>query len=103
MPISLDSGFASVDEENDMLLIDNTKGFSLHGLHDICSPKTLATFSTGRARNAKPKHVVFGEFCQIVVAGSDQGNVFIFDLKGGDPIDILKHNSNGLVQSVTVG
>lgn len=63
----------------------------------------IAMYSSGQSKTSLPKPVIFGEGHRIVIAGGEDGEVYIFDRKGGDPKEILKHASDGMVQSIAVG
>lgn len=49
-----------------------------------------------------PKQVAFGEGAKIVVGGSDNGSVYLFERKSGELLETLRHSSTGLVQSIAV-
>jgi hypothetical protein len=49
-----------------------------------------------------PKQVVFGEEGKVVIGGSDNGLVYIFDRKTGQIIQTLRHTDVGLVQTITI-
>lgn len=93
------SGSASVDEDEDLILLDNGNGFSLH---KMSTGIVVATYSVAKSRTSKPISVVFGENKSAVVTGSDEGSVLIFNRSGGSLVDILHHASHGLVQCITV-
>jgi WD40 repeat protein len=49
-----------------------------------------------------PKQVAFGEEGKVVIGGSDNGLVYIFDRKTGQIIQTLHHADAGLVQTIAV-
>ena len=56
-------------------------------------------FVLGVLRFLIPKNVAFGEDGKVVVGGSDNGNVYVFALNTGAPIEILRHGGR-TVQAV---
>jgi hypothetical protein len=81
--------------------VDNVvDGFDVHDLH---SGAFIRTLRTGKASWTLPKQVAFAEESRLVVAGSDNGAAYIFDSKSGQQLQVLRHNEDGLVQTVTVG
>lgn len=79
-------------------MIDNGDGFSMHNSR---TGAFIRSYPTGSPVKRYPKQVAFGEGDTIVVGGSDQGAVFIFDRETGCPLDLLRHSDRGLVQTIT--
>jgi hypothetical protein len=50
-----------------------------------------------------PKQVAFGAEGRLVVGGSDNGSVYIFERKTGKLLETLRHSNAGLVQTIAVG
>jgi WD40 repeat protein len=80
--------------------LDNaTDGFDLHSFDIGGYIKTLPTNLTARQF---PRQVVFGENGHVVVGGSNDGTVYVFDRKTGTALDVLRHSSFARTQTVTV-
>lgn len=93
------SGAASVDEDDDLILLDNSSGFSLH---EMSTATVIATYPVAEKRTHKPMPIMFCDRKSLIIAGSDEGTVLIFDRNGGSSIDALHHAPHGLVQSIAV-
>ncbi|KAF9495078.1 hypothetical protein BDN71DRAFT_1431207 [Pleurotus eryngii] len=66
-------GAAAFDTSHSLIAFDNSiKGYSLHALGDV----------------------MFGENGRIIVGGSENGVVYIFDRRTGLPLDLLWHSGN---------
>lgn len=95
------SGHAAVYQKRGIFVVDNaTDGFTLYRLEGKGEP--VRTFATAVPSISVPKQVAFGEEGKIVVGGSDNGLVYIFDRKTGDILETLRHADAGLVQTITV-
>lgn len=73
-------------------------GFSLHRLD---SGACIRTYNTNPVKTF-PKQVVFGEKATLVIGGSDDGVIYIFDKNEGTLKQVLRHADKGRVQTVTV-
>lgn len=94
------SGYAAVSARKQLVIIDNAaNGFTLYRLD---RPDPIRTYITEPPTVLVPKQVAFGEDVKIVVGGSDNGTVYLFDRKSGELLEMLHHASSGLVQSITV-
>ena len=94
------SGYAAVSAKKHLVVIDNAaNGFTLYRLD---RPDPIRTYITEPPTVLVPKQVGFGEDTKIVVGGSDNGTVYIFDRKSGELLETLRHASSGLIQSITV-
>lgn len=86
-----------------VFVVDNaTDGFTLYRLEGDGEP--VRTFATAVPSMSVPKQVAFGEEGKVVVGGSDNGLVYVFDRKTGDIIETLHHadTDTGLVQTISV-
>lgn len=95
---------ASVSEEGNMIVLDNTvNGFDLHSFDNGSYIRTFPTALTSKDRRM-PRHVCFGEGGQIVVGGGNDGKIYIFDRRSGATLDTLQHSPESQhSQTVTVG
>ena len=85
------------------MVIDNTQNrFTLYRLEGAAKGP-IRTFLTDLPKIRVPKQVVFGEECHIVVGGSDNGFVYIFERKTGWLLETLQYAKSGLVQTISVG
>ncbi|KAI5987195.1 hypothetical protein EDD15DRAFT_2372598 [Pisolithus albus] len=75
-------------------------GFMLYRL-DCADP--IRTYLTDPPTVPVPKQVAFGEDSKLVVGGSDNGRVYLFNRKSGELLSTLHHSKAGLVQSIAVG
>ena len=91
------SGEACFDISNRVVLIDNTDAFAIH---DIDTGSCLNVYSTARPTRRVPKKAVFSDNGAIVVAGSDHGDVYVFERRGGHPLAVLEHAKDGYTQTV---
>jgi hypothetical protein len=62
----------------------------------------IRAFPTNRPKMTVPKQVAFAEDSKVVVGGSDHGVLYVFDRRSGSRLDVLRHASEGLVQTITV-
>ena len=74
-------------------------GFTLYCLE---SGQAIRSFSTGPASVPVSKQVAFGEEGKVVIGGSDNGCVHVFNRRTGELIEMLHHTSATLVQTITV-
>ena len=80
-------------------MIDNTtNGFTLYHLENA---EPIRTYTTNPPSIPIAKQVAFGEDWKVVVGGSDNGLVYIFDRCTGMQLDALCHTTT-LVQTITV-
>jgi hypothetical protein len=49
-----------------------------------------------------PRQIALADDSKIVVCGSDNGVIHLFEAKTGTPIGVLHHSMKGLVQTVAV-
>ncbi|KAI0740242.1 WD40-repeat-containing domain protein [Earliella scabrosa] len=90
-------GSATIDEGKGHALISSVDGFSLH---QLSSGATIATYEIEDSLTSLPRPVIFGEGRRVVIVGSNHGRVYVFEKKGGQPIDVLQHDVCGTVQSI---
>lgn len=96
------SGCAAVSVHKGLVVIDNAQnGFCLYQL-ETPSRGPIRTFLVDPPKIQVPKQVTFGEETQIVVGGSDNGSVYIFEHKTGQLLETLQHANSGLVQTISV-
>ena len=94
------SGYTVVSAKKHLVVINNAaNGFTLYCLDH---PDPIQTYITEPPMVLVPKQVEFGEDTKIVVSGSDNGTVYIFDRKSGELLETPRHASSGLIQSITV-
>lgn len=87
-----------MDLNHGLFVIDNaTAGFSLHRIEDATCVKAYDT----KPLKTYPKQVSFAERGRVIVGGSDNGVVYVFD-KSGDLLQLLQHSKSGRVQTVMV-
>ncbi|KAG2109490.1 hypothetical protein BD769DRAFT_1301006, partial [Suillus cothurnatus] len=60
----------------------------------------VQTFVTAPPSISVPKQVAFGAKGRLVVGGSDNGLVYIFERKFGKLLETLHHSNAGLVQTI---
>ncbi|KAI6132270.1 hypothetical protein EDD16DRAFT_1514952 [Pisolithus croceorrhizus] len=93
-------GCAAVSLKKELVVIDNaTNGFTLYPL-DREDP--IRYFVTEPQSVPIPKQVAFGEESKIIVGGSDNGSVYLFERRTGRMLAKLAHSKTGLVQTITV-
>ncbi|KAG6329478.1 hypothetical protein ID866_9611 [Astraeus odoratus] len=81
-----------MDANHKFFLIDNViNRFSLHRMSDR---SCIRTYDTKPAKTY-PKQVEFGEDSAVVVGGSDNGLVYIFDKMSGILLQTLWHSEIG--------
>ncbi|KAG1882038.1 hypothetical protein C8R48DRAFT_562525, partial [Suillus tomentosus] len=94
-------GHAAVHQKRGVFVVDNAAdGFTLYRLDGNEEP--VRTFITATPRVSVPKQVAFGAEGRLVVGGSDNGSVYVFERKSGKLLDTLRHSNAGLVQTITV-
>ena len=74
-------------------------GFTLYSL-DNATP--IRSFVTDPPLVPLPKQVAFGEDSRLVVGGSDNGSIYLFERRSGQLQTKLLHSKDGLVQTITV-
>ncbi|KAG1867694.1 hypothetical protein F4604DRAFT_1927478 [Suillus subluteus] len=83
-------GHAVVHSKRGIFIVDNaTDGFTLYRLEGDGEPVQM--FATAVPSMSVPKQVAFGEEGKVVVGGSDNGLVYVFDRKTGQIIETLHH------------
>ncbi|KAG2123445.1 WD40-repeat-containing domain protein [Suillus clintonianus] len=96
-------GHAAVHSKRGVFVVDNaTDSFTLYRLEGDGEP--VRTFATAVPSMSVPKQVAFGEEGKVVVGGSDNGLVYVFDRKTGQILETLHHGDTdaGLVQTISV-
>jgi len=94
------SGYAAVNVRKHLTVIDNaSNGFTLYRL-DCADP--IRVYLTEPPTIPVPKQVAFGEESKLVIGGSDNGCVYLFDRRSGEIVETLHHSRTGLVQSLAV-
>lgn len=97
---SIISGNAAVDIERNICVVDNVaRGFDIYALD---TGSFIRTLEVGLLTKTYGKGVVFANRSQAVIAGSDHGQVYIFDRKAGTVLMKLKRSKSGGVETVTV-
>ncbi|KAI6094115.1 WD40-repeat-containing domain protein [Pisolithus croceorrhizus] len=93
-------GCAVVSLKKELIVIDNAmNGFTLYLLdHE----DLIQYFVTEPQSVPIPKQVVFREESKIIVGGSDNGSVYLFERRTGQMLAKLTHSKMGLVQTITV-
>jgi hypothetical protein len=80
-------------------VVDNVEnGYDLYSL-DNCG--FLRSYITRLARSTRPKEVKFAEQGEVVVGGSDHGDVYVFGCHTGSQLDVI-HHGDVMVQTVAV-
>lgn len=80
--------------------MDNaTDGFTLYHLE---SGQLVRTFTVDPPTVPVPKQVSFGEDGKVVIGGSDNGSVYVFNRRTGVLIETLSHTAATLVPTITV-
>jgi hypothetical protein len=74
-------------------------GFNVHRLDDGAYIRTL---HTDVETKSLPRQVAFAEETRVVVGGSCNGVVYVFDRKTGTRLEILRHAKGGLIQTIAV-
>jgi hypothetical protein len=93
-------GGAAVHCARNQFIVDSVvNGFNLHQLDN---GHWKRNYPTGTPIRRLPKQVAFGEDTKIVVGGSDHGAIYVFDKRTGSPLHVLRHQEQGLVQTITV-
>lgn len=94
------SGCAAVSLRKGLFVIDNTtNGFILYHLD---TPDPMSTFITDLPTVPVLKQVIFGKDSKIVVGGSNNGSVYIYEQRSGRVLETLRHADKGLVQTISV-
>ncbi|KAG6371103.1 hypothetical protein JVT61DRAFT_10644 [Boletus reticuloceps] len=93
-------GYAAVNTRKRLVVIDNAaNGFTLYRLDRL---DAIRTYLTAPPTVPVPKQVAFGEDARLIIGGSDNGRVYLFNRKSGELLEMLYHSNTGLVQAVTV-
>ncbi|KAI6023549.1 WD40-repeat-containing domain protein, partial [Pisolithus microcarpus] len=96
---SANSGSVCIDRTGSLFAIDNAiSGFSLHRLSDGSCIRTYDT----KPLKTYPKQVAFMEDGTVIVGGSDNGLVYIFEKNTGTLRQRLRHSQTARAQTVTV-
>lgn len=93
------SGSAAIDPARNYFVIDNAvNGFGLHKMEDgVC----IRTYDTNPTKTY-PKQVAFAEGGTLVIGGSDDGFVHVFDRATSERVQTLRHSGVGRVQTIAV-
>ncbi|KAG6375696.1 WD40-repeat-containing domain protein [Boletus reticuloceps] len=93
-------GYAAVNTRKRLVVIDNAaNGFTLYRLDRL---DAIRTYLTAPPTVPVPKQVAFGEDARLIIGGSDNGRVYLFNRKSGELLEMLYHSNTGLVQAVAV-
>ena len=71
-------------------------------MYRLQSGQLIKTFKTDPPNIPVPKQVAFGEEGKVVVGGSDNGCIYVFDRRTGELIKTLRHLGTALVQTIAV-
>ncbi|KAF8996952.1 WD40 repeat-like protein [Hymenopellis radicata] len=94
-------GKVSSDPVKNLFCTDTmTEGLTLHRMSDAAQVGSFP-IPKDRIKIAAPIGVTFGEGCKIVVAGSDHGLLYIFDLRTGSLLERLTVTEGAWIQAVT--
>ena len=87
--------------KKELVVIDNAmNGFTLYSLGD---PTVIRDFVIDRPLVPLPKQVTFREDSRLVVGGSDNRSIYLFERRSGQLQTKLLHSKDGLVQTIAVG
>ncbi|KAI6140046.1 hypothetical protein EDD17DRAFT_1499896 [Pisolithus thermaeus] len=93
-------GSAAVHLKRGLFVVDNaTDGFTLYRLE---SGQLVRTFTADPPTVPVPKQVSFGEDGKVVIGGSDNGSVYVFNRRTGVLIETLSHMATTLVPTIAV-
>ena len=93
-------GSAAVHLRKGIFVVDNaTDGFTLYHLEN---GQSIRTFKTDPPSIPVPKQVSFGKDGKVVVGGSDNSCVYVFNRHTGELIETLHHTAMVLVQTIAV-
>ncbi|KAF9488640.1 hypothetical protein BDN71DRAFT_1402980, partial [Pleurotus eryngii] len=85
-------GAAAFDTSRGLIAFDNSvEGYSLHALGN---GRPVRQYPTGTPKWTFPCQVMFGENGRVLVGGSENGVVYVFDRRTGSPLDLLRHSRN---------
>lgn len=85
-------GAAAFDTSRGLIAFDNSiEGYSLHALGN---GRPVRQYPTGTPKWTFPRQVMFGENGRVLVGGSENGVVYVFDRRTGSPLDLLRHSGN---------
>lgn len=92
--------YGEANEFKRLLVLDAGTEFKLYSL----DPNTsfIRSYPTVTNGDLFPRQVVFGENEKVVVGGSKEGVVHVFDTKTGAPLDVLHHTPKTKVLAVAV-
>ncbi|KAG2335992.1 WD40 repeat-like protein [Suillus weaverae] len=83
-------GHAAVHSKQGIFIMDNAAdGFTLYCLEGDSEPVQM--FATAVPSMSLPKQVAFGEEGKVVVGGSDNGLIYVFNWKTGQILETLHH------------
>ncbi|KAG1901560.1 WD40-repeat-containing domain protein [Suillus fuscotomentosus] len=90
---------AAINQKRGVFVVNNAAdGFTLYRLDSNEEP--VRTFVTAPPSVSVPKQVAFGAEGRLIVGGSDNGSVYVFERKTGKLLDTLRHSNGGLVQTI---
>jgi WD40 repeat protein len=84
------SGHADANDERRLLLADAGSEYKLYSLDPPM--RCIRNFPTPTSSVHFPRQVSFAENERVVVGGSKEGVVYVFDTKTGAPLDLLHHS-----------
>jgi outer membrane protein assembly factor BamB len=73
-----------------------------YDLYQFDSSTFLQSCITGMTRLRHPREVRFAEGGGVIVGGSDNGRVYIFNARTGAKLDVIHHSTDAMVQTVAV-
>ena len=88
-----------VHDEKRLFVADAGSEYKLYSLDG--DMKFLRSFPTPTHGTHYPRQVTFGEAEKVVVGGSKEGVVYVFDTKTGASVDVLHHAADRVL-AVTV-
>ncbi|KAG2106839.1 hypothetical protein BD769DRAFT_1366504, partial [Suillus cothurnatus] len=95
-------GHPAINQKRGMSVVDNAAdSFMLYQLDSNEEP--VRTFVTTPPSVSVPKQVAFRAEGRLVIGGSNNGSVYVFERKTGKLLNTLCHSNEGLVQTIAVG
>jgi WD40 repeat protein len=85
------SGYGDAHDEKRLFIADAGSEYKLYCMDT--NMKYLRSFPTPTHGSRFPRQVTFGESENVVVGGSKEGTVYVFDTKTGASLDVLHHSS----------
>jgi WD40 repeat protein len=94
------SGYGDANDLKHLLVIDAGTEFKLYSLDSHMS--FIKSFPTTTEGEHYRRQVTFGEAGGVIVGGSKEGVIHVFDTKTGVPLNVLHHTPKTKVLAVTV-